>query len=229
MKQIIPCLLLMTFLSGCMLFGPSTAKTTHTSLAHAPFDAIIVPGVPYDGAHWSETMMARVKWSKYLYDKGYAKNIIYSGSAVYTPYVEADIMALYAQSMGIPEEHIFSETRAEHSTENVYYSYRLAKEHGFHHLALATDPFQAKSMRRFIKKFDFPVLLLPFLSDTLEKQDLSEPTIEPGSAKKESFVSIVERESFFKRLKGTFGQNIRWKEEDLKTKRLRKKYADRIE
>src|SRR5690606_38309843 len=130
MKQIIPCLLLMTFLSGCMLFGPSAAKTTRASLAHAPFDAIIVPGVPYDGVHWSETMMARVKWSKYLYDKGYAKNIIYSGSAVYTPYVEADIMALYAQSMGIPEEHIFSETRAEHSTENVYYSYRLAKEHG---------------------------------------------------------------------------------------------------
>lgn len=229
MKHILLCLSFLLLLTSCMLFGPSASKTTHASLTQAPFDAIIVPGVPYDGSHWSETMMARVKWSKYLYDKGYAKNIIYSGSAVYSPYVEAEIMALYAQSMGIPDEHIFTETRAEHSTENVYYSYRLAKEHGFTHLALATDPFQAKSMRKFIQKFDFPVLLLPILSDTLEQQDLTEPSIEPESAKKEPFVSIVERESFFKRLKGTFGQNIRWKEEDLKTKRLRKKYGDRIE
>lgn len=229
MKHILLCLSFLWLLTSCMLFGPSAPKTTHASLTQAPFDAIIVPGVPYDGSHWSETMMARVKWSKYLYDKGYAKNIIYSGSAVYSPYVEAEIMALYAQSMGIPIEHIYTETRAEHSTENVYYSYRLAKENGFKHLALATDPFQAKSMRKFIKKFDFPVLLLPILSDTLEQQDLTEPSIEPEPAKKEPFVSIVERESFFKRLKGTFGQNIRWKEEDLKTKRLRKKYGDRIE
>ena len=97
-------------------------------------------------------MKGRVYWSKYLYDKGITKNVIYSGSAVYTPYVEGKIMALYAIALGIPEENVFSETMAEHSTENVYYSYKLARKLGFERIALATDQFQAKMLKRFTKK-----------------------------------------------------------------------------
>jgi hypothetical protein len=84
-------------------------------------------------------------------------------------------------------------------------------------------------MRKFIKKFDLPVDLLPIIKDTLMKQDLREPTIDPSSAKRANFVSIVDRQSKWQRLRGTFGQYIRWQEEDLKTKHLRKKYGNRIE
>lgn len=220
---------LTTVLSGCFIFAPSAEKANQKSMVNAPFDAIIVPGVPYDGEHWSETMMMRVQWSAYLYRKGIAKNVIYSGSAVYTEYEEAQIMALYGEALGIPKEHILLEPRAEHSTENVYYSYRVARKHNLKKIALATDRFQLNGMRKFIRKFDLPIDLLPIIKDSLLKQDLTEPKINPESAKRADFVSIVDRQSKWQRLRGTFGQHIRWKEEDLKTKHLRKKYGDRIE
>lgn len=216
-------------LSGCFIFAPSAEKTNRKYLSKAPYDAIIVPGVPYDGKHWSETMRNRVQWSAYLYKKGITKNVIYSGSAVYTEYEEAKIMALYGEALGIPKERIFLDPRAEHSTENVYYSYRVAKKQGFQKMALATDPFQLNGMRKFIKKFELPVDLLPIVKDTLMTLDLSEPTIDPSEAKRANFISIVNRQSKWQRLRGTFGQYICWKEEDLKTKHLRKKYGNRIE
>lgn len=69
---------------------------------------------------------------------------MYSGSSAYSPYYEGEIMALYAIAIGIPKENVFTETRAEHSTENLFYVYLKAKKLGFTHIALATDPFQAK-------------------------------------------------------------------------------------
>ncbi|WP_430406679.1 YdcF family protein [Fluviicola sp.] len=227
--SVITLLIATVLVSGCFIFSPSAGKTNRKYLPNAPYDAIIVPGVPFDGKHWSEAMQNRVQWSSYLYKKGITKNIIYSGSAVYTEYEEAKIMALYGEALGIPKEHIFTDPRAEHTTENVYYSYRVAKKHGFKKIALATDPFQLNGMRKFIKKFDFPIDLLPIIKDTLLKQDLTEPTIDPSSAKRANFVSIVDRQSKWQRLRGTFGQYICWKEEDLKTKHLRKKYGNRIE
>lgn len=227
--SIITYILSVLLLSGCFLFSPSAEKTNRKYLKKAPYDAIIVPGVPYDGKHWSEAMRNRVKWSVYLYNKGIAKNVIYSGSAVYTEYEEAKVMALYGEAMGIPKEHIFLDPRAEHSTENVYYSYRVAKKQGFQKIALATDPFQLNGMRQFIKKFELPVDLLPIMKDTLMTLDLSEPTIDPAAAKRSDFTSIVNRQSKWQRLRGTFGQYICWKEEDLKTRHLRKKYGNRIE
>lgn len=220
---------LLIVVSSCGLFSPSAQKTTTKSLASAPFDAVIVPGVPFNDSTWSETMEARVKWSNYLYQSGFTKNVIYSGSAVYSEYTEAKIMALYAIELGIPKENIYIDDRAEHSTENVYYSYQIAKKEKLDKIALATDPFQTNSLRSFIKKFDFPIALIPILYDTLLKYDYPTPLIDPVTAKEENFVSIVERESFGKRLKGTMGQNIQWQEEDLKTKHLRRKYSDRIE
>ena len=227
--KVLMLLSLVVLLSSCSMTQHRARKVTSENLEKAPYDVIIVPGVPFNGQEWSRTMEARVKWSKYLYDNGHAKNIIYSGSAVYTEYNECSIMGLYAQKLGIPKEHVFYDTRAEHSTENVYYSYQIAKANKFEKIALATDPFQSKSLKRFMKKFDFPIAMLPMVFDSIQNIGVINVKIDPTSAKVESFTSIKERETFLKRLKGTFGQNIRWQEEDLKTKHLRKKYADRIE
>lgn len=220
---------LIAILSGCSISQRKAKQIFTKELSNAPYDAVIVPGVPFYGEGWSRTMEARVKWSKILYDKGITKNIIYSGSAVYTKYTESKIMGLYAEQLTIPSEHLFYDTRAEHSTENVYYSYQIAKNKGFNKIALATDPFQTKSLKRFIRKFDFPINIIPIIFDSLGAIDVQGIQIDPSSAIKKNFISIKERESFIKRLKGTFGQNIQWQEEDLKTKHLKKKYGDRIE
>ncbi len=182
------------------------------------FDAIIVPGVPFYKDAWDSTMKARVLWSYVLYKEGYTKNVIYSGGAVYSPYYEAKIMGLYAQKLGIPAEHIFYDTLAEHSTENVYFSYELARKLGFKTIALATDPGQSSLLKRFTRKrFGTRIAHIPFVIDTLETYNHLEPVIDPASAlSADSFRSITLRENFLKRLRGTLGKNIPWKNKETR-------------
>jgi uncharacterized SAM-binding protein YcdF (DUF218 family) len=195
----------------CCSFSQKTSMQLLKESSKETYDLIIVPGVPFENGKWSRTMKARVYWSKYLYEKGITKNIMYSGSAVYTPYYEAQIMGLYAQALGIPQEHIYLETKAEHSTENVYYSYRKAKLLGFNKIALASDPFQTKMLRKFTRKKVSPdVRLIPFISDTLKmmEPEMVDPVIDPQLAFTKNFVSLTKRENFWKRWKGTWGGNL---------------------
>lgn len=204
--------LFVVFFNCCTVINPirkSPFKTFQTNVAHSPFDVIIVPGVPYSSDKWGKIMRYRILWAKFLVDKGYAKNIIFSGAAVHTPYIESKIMALYIEALGIPKINVFTEEKAEHSTENVYYSYYLAKEIGFKNIALATDPYQTNNLSRFIIKEKFDIKILPILFDSIFMMKIEEPTIEASSAYvNKSFKALKKRESFFKRLGGTMGKNI---------------------
>jgi hypothetical protein len=176
-----------------------------------PYDIVVVPGVPFEDSTWSWTMKGRIYWSKYLYDKGITKNVMYSGSAVYTPYVEGKIMALYAVALGIPEENVFSETLAEHSTENVYYSYKKARKLGFVRIALATDQFQAKMLKRFTEKIvSRDAGIIPIVIDTLEAMQptMIDPEIAYQKAFVKDFIPLTERENFKERFRGTRGLDI---------------------
>ncbi len=189
--------------------GPRKSYTRAATMA--PFDAVIIPGIPFNGESWDSVMKARVLWSFILYKNGYAKNIIYSGSAVYTPYYEAKVMGLYGQALGIPAEHIFYDTSAKHSTENVYYSYLIAKGQGFKSIALATDPFQSFMLHRFTRKrFGTPIYHLPFIVDSLAAYNSANPAINARSAKAKNWTSIKDQESFSERFRGTMGRTIDW-------------------
>ncbi|MCB0518119.1 MAG: YdcF family protein [Lewinellaceae bacterium] len=187
-------------------------KIYREDLQKAPYDVIIVPGVPLENGEWSFTMKGRVCWSQYLYEKGYTKNIMYSGSAVYTPYTESHVMALYGAAIGIPPEHIFEEPKAEHSTENLYYGVERAHELGFKKIALASDPFQASLLRKFAKRRKklglSEVGFLPMQFDSLSAHICGDPDIPYQEAFVADFVSIVDREGFFKRFNGTLGRHV---------------------
>src|SRR5436190_21832411 len=137
-------ILSLVWMNASCSFSSKTTLKYFKKAEKQQYEMIAVPGVPFRGSDWDSTMKARVYWSKYLYDRGIAKNIMYSGSAVYTPYYEAKVMALYAIALGIDSVHVFTETKAEHSTENIYYSYKKARKMGFQNIALASDPFQTK-------------------------------------------------------------------------------------
>ncbi len=200
-------LLLSVLLFGVYLHFSTTSKY-ESAIAGAPYDAIIVPGVPFKDGNWSSIMKARVYWSKYLYDKGVAKNIIYSGSAVYSPYIESKIMKTYGEVLGLPKAHLFTESQAEHSTENLYYSLKIAKEQGFKKVALATDPFQLFFLTRFANGRGYDIAYLPIQFDLLESQDMTDPKIDPSGAYVENFTSLPDRQSFFERFRGTLGKHI---------------------
>lgn len=200
---------------ACIFYSCSYSKKSQVKLFEKAktksYDIIVIPGVPFYEPQWDRIMRGRVYWSKYLYDLGIAKNIMYSGAAVYSPYCEAKIMAMYGEALGIPKEHIFTETFAEHSTENIYYSYKKAKKLGFKTIALASDHFQTRTLRRFAhKRLSKDVDMVPWVLDTIKKMDPSmiTPQIDYKNAFDSNFISIKKREGLFQRLRGTWGKNL---------------------
>jgi len=190
-------------------FSHYAKKSYEKALKERPFDVVIVPGVPYEKEKTTSVMKMRIYWAKLLYDSGFTKNIIFSGSAVYSHFVEGIAMKTIADSLGIPPDHTFSETKAEHSTENVYYSWKLAKEMGFQKIALASDPFQSRLLRSFSKKYCPGLKAIPVVFDRLQIDDTPMPVIDTTKAYRPDFVSIVERESFWQRLRGTMGRRVK--------------------
>jgi len=206
-------IILLVLLGACSIRNPQ--KYYAAAQANEPYDAVIVPGVPFNGTVWDSTMKLRVHWAAHLYGVGITRNIIFSGGAVYTPYVEADIMSLYAQALGVPKEHCFTDPLAEHSTENLFYGWKKAKELGFTRIALATDVFQSRMTKTFGKKMrrklGAEVDMVPVVWDTRKGNlGLSTPTIDPTMAHVDSFVSILEREGFWERFGGTMGKHVDW-------------------
>ena len=200
-------------LSSCLLFQPSAKKLTRRALtAHAQYDAVIVPGVPFNAPKWDMTMEMRVMWGVHLYKRGLTKKIIMSGSSVYSPYVEAQIMKLYAIEMGVPEEDIIVESKAQHSTENVWYSYKLAKSMGYETIALSTDPFQTRMVYRFGKRRLKHLKYLPVIFDTLRTLPRDSLSIKYEPHKLKNFKPITETQSLWYRLMGTMGKHINFKE-----------------
>ncbi|MDH5474506.1 MAG: YdcF family protein [Cyclobacteriaceae bacterium] len=186
-------------------------KAFHKNIANSPYDVVIVPGFPFldHDSIWHDVMKMRVYWAHYLYENKYTENIIFSGSAVYSSYIESEVMKLHAVAIGVPAEIIYTEKKAEHSTENLYYSYHLAKSMGFEKIALATDPFQTSMLTSFAKRKKLDVDYLPVVFDTLKIIDKINPVLDLSSAKTENFISITERESTWKRWMGTLGRNIK--------------------
>jgi len=216
--------ILVIALTACTFSKNKSSQLFAISAQKAPYDVIIIPGVPHNGLEWSPIMNIRVSWGHYLYQNGLTNNIIFSGNAVYSKYNEARIMAEYGKALGIPVDNIYLDTNAEHSTENITYSLQVAKKNGFKTIGLATDPFQAKSLKRMIKKFELPIDLIPIIIDTLKTIERPEPKIDVRVCVQDSFISIKDRESFFTRLKGTIGSQIIWHEEDLPNEKMIKKF-----
>lgn len=178
------------------------------------YDVIIVPGVPYQDPSLKLVLKARILWAKYLFQTKMTKNIIFSGSSVYTPYIESQIMRIYADSLGIPNGNTFAETQAEHSTENIFYSVLMARKLGFKKIAVATDQYQAVILNVYIR-MNFPeVAILPIDYEKIDLFSAYWPEIDETPAYVENFVSLVKRENPSERFKGTLGRKVNFSEND---------------
>lgn len=162
----------------------------------------------------------RILWAKHLYNSGFTKNIIFSGSSVYTPFIEGIAMKVIADSLGKSPDNTFAETKAEHSTENVYYSWKMAKEMGFQKIALAIDPFQTMLLRGFTKRYCPGVAHIPVVFGVVNMDGTLLPLVDTTSFYNKDFVSITKRESFWERFQGTRGKRV--KEEVRKLRERRK-------
>ncbi len=190
-------------------FQQYARKSFERAKKEIPFDVIIVPGVPYQDTAMNVIYKARILWAKYLYDSKFTKNIIFSGSAVYTPYYEATTMMMYADSLGLPTENLFAETEALHSTENIYYGWKMAKSVGFKKIALATDPFQSRLLKSFMEEYTPGVYTIPIVFEKIDTKSSAFPKINDRAAFVENFISLPKRQDFWERFKGTRGKRVK--------------------
>ena len=131
---------------GSALLHATACAPSHylvTKKPAMPFDAVIVPGCPSeaDGSP-SFCQLGRAGEAALLWQRGWTTHFIVSGSAVHSPYVEAEAIAQAMTVLGVPPERIVLERDALHTDENVYYSLRVAEQLGFDTLAVASnEPF----------------------------------------------------------------------------------------
>lgn len=176
-------------LSSCGIINHYAINTFDKNIRKAPYDVVIVPGIPYDSAKLNPIFKGRMLWAKSLYDNGIAKHIIFSGSAVHTPYVEGYIMKMMADSMGIPSHKTFIEDKALHSTENVEYGIKLALKMGFNNIAIATDPLQTIFLKKYTRINHEHVALLPFRFDAMRNYyKMNLPNVDHSEAFVEDFI-----------------------------------------
>ena len=181
-------------MNSCGLVNRLATNAHDSYLLTAPYDVVIVPGIAFDSAKVNPIYRPRILWAKWLYDRKIAKNIIFSGSSVHTPYVEGLSMKIMADSMGIPSRNIFVESRAEHSSENVDFGIRLARQLGFKKIAVATDPFQSHFIKRFLDVCKIKVALVPFPLQMMPLyQKRTVPHIDARDAFVKNFVPIEKR------------------------------------
>jgi hypothetical protein len=92
----------------------------------------------------------------------------------------------------------------------------MAKDLGFENIALASDPFQTKMLKSFAKRKKLKVSYVPTIFDTVHTYyDNVTMTIDPTVAEVENFVSLPERENFWKRFAGTMGKNLKYRPEEI--------------
>ena len=203
-------LVVMVSLAACVNTGRLYTKAQE----EAPYDAIIVPGVPYGDDNFSDVMSLRIRWAAFIYRTGMAKNIIFSGGAVYNEYTESKIMAMYAEQLGVKPEHILIDTLAEHSTENLFYSWHVARANGLDRVALATDPFQTAMLRSFKRKMKrrlgANIDLIPTVFDTVRKLPRDFQEIDATQAIDPTPADIDDTQTKAFRWKGTMGWHIDW-------------------
>ncbi len=201
--------ILTIFISDSCNVRKIARRIYNTHITRAPYDALIVPGMPYDSLKQVNSgFNARIVWAKKLYDRGIVKNVIFSGTACYTPYVEAEIMKQTAIAMGMPAEHIYTESKAEHTKENAYYGWLLAKKLGFEKVAFASDPYQSFFVEGFIQANTPEMGILPIDVDSLKKYYVPLPSIDAGKAFVKDFIPLNKRESFGTRVRHTNHNNL---------------------
>lgn len=104
-----------------------------SNTATTQFDTIIVLGYPAeeDGTPRPE-MRERVMEGVREYRAGVAPRLIMTGGAAHNRYVEAHVMAQFAESQGVPASDIIEEGQAKDTIQNAYYSVQIMQKHGWH-------------------------------------------------------------------------------------------------
>jgi hypothetical protein len=122
-------------------YGTLTAATQCVSAMH---DVIIVLGCPNNADGTPSTCQTkRADLAVAFMNAGYGTQFITSGAAVQNAFVEADTLKQLLVARGVPAASILTDTRAQHTDENIYYSTRIMEAYGWTDaIVISEDPGQ---------------------------------------------------------------------------------------
>ncbi|MDX1617011.1 MAG: YdcF family protein [Candidatus Promineifilaceae bacterium] len=108
-------------------------------------DLITVLGSPAesDGTP-SEVMKARVEKGVMLYQAGLSDKILFQGGAVANEFVEAQVMAQYARSLGISSKDILLDRVSRDTLENVQQAISIMNKHGWKSAIVVSSPYHTR-------------------------------------------------------------------------------------
>ena len=134
-------------ISCCLLLAACAAvivnlfliPSHNTSATH--FDTIIVLGNPaqLDGQPSPEAR-ERVLEAVREYKAGVAPSIIMTGGAAHNRYIEGHVMVAYAIGQGVPASALLSESHAQNTIQNIYYSAQIMQQRGWHTAEVISSP-----------------------------------------------------------------------------------------
>jgi uncharacterized SAM-binding protein YcdF (DUF218 family) len=115
------------------------APSRNTGLEH--FDALLVLGAPADedGGIGIEQQW-RTDEAIREFRRGRASRMILSGGAVYNRFVEARVMAAYAEQNGVPAAAIVVEPASRNTLENILNVQAIMDAHGWHSVEVISSP-----------------------------------------------------------------------------------------
>ena len=112
---------------------------------------VVVPGCRvYPNGELSPAFRRRVERAVELVESEGFTQLVVSGGVTGGPLSEAEAGAIYARSLGVPEDHIVIEDLAVSTFENARRSYRIIGEAP---IVVVTDPFHVLRCRIVFRRF----------------------------------------------------------------------------
>jgi uncharacterized SAM-binding protein YcdF (DUF218 family) len=128
--------------------------THNTNLSH--FDTLIVLGMPAnpDGTPSPEqrerTLEGVREWKA-----GVAPYIIMTGGAAHNQFLEGHVMAELATAQGVPASAVLEEDQAMDTIQNIYYSDRIMKAHGWTSAEVISSPSHLPRTGLILEHYSF--------------------------------------------------------------------------
>jgi uncharacterized SAM-binding protein YcdF (DUF218 family) len=108
-------------------------------------DAAIVLGAAVWGNQPSPVFRERINHAIKLYKTGVVQSLIFTGGqGESNEPAEAIVAKQYAQSQGVPESAILTETQSRTTKQNLYYSKQVAATHQLSRFLIVSDPLHMK-------------------------------------------------------------------------------------
>lgn len=106
----------------------------------------------------SPVLKERLNHAIQLYKSGKVEKLILTGGyGKGADYAESEVSQKYCIQAGIPEEHIFAETKSINTVENLQEAKLIMAEKGFENALIVSDPWHLKRARRMASDLDLHV------------------------------------------------------------------------